>query len=128
MEVYVVMCRTGEYDCEYTRPVFVINTKQEAEEEVFRLNNSVRKYCQRINRLEEKLENRAAYLADKASPDLAGKEFLDLDDYEEWDSVFNLAYDKLYDKLRKKYPNLTGDYDESTSWYYYERCEFKGES
>lgn len=119
-EVYVVMCRTGEYDCEYTRPVLVVNTKQEAEEEVLRLNNSVRKYCQRLCRLEERIESRAVYFADKTH---SAEE-----DQDKWEDVFNSVYDSLYDKLRKKYPDLTGDYDESTSWYYYERCEFKGES
>lgn len=119
-EVYVVMSRIGGYDFEYTRPVLVVNTKQDAEEEVFRLNNSVRKYCKHLCCLEERIESRAEYLADKAHPDK--------EDYEKWDSAFDSVYDKLRGELRKKYPDLTGNYDESTSQYYYELCEFKGES
>jgi len=114
-----VMCKTGEYDCEYTRPVLAVSTRQEAEEEVLRLNGCVRNYCQRISRLMDKIESRAMFLADK--------EHSAEEDRDKWSSVFDSVYDNLYGKLREKYPTLTGDCDESTSWYYYEKCEFKGD-
>lgn len=117
-EVYVVMRVIGEYECEYTRSELVVNTKQEAEKEVLRLNSGVPAYCERIDRLVCKISSYAAHLADKAHSDKQ---------YEgSWYEVFDSAYGTLIDKVRKKYPTLTDCYDESTEFYYYERCEFKG--
>lgn len=113
---YVVMCLTGDGYDEYRRPILVVNTKEEAKQEIERLSASVPEYSEYLERLHDKVHDIAWREAEKVN----GTAYSKL-----WEDVYNKVCEHFYNLIEKKYPHLTTDIDMSNAYYYYEKCRTK---
>lgn len=113
---YVVMCNTGDCCDSYQRPVLIVNTEEEAKEEVERLSSSVPEYSDYLERLFDRVYDIAEREANKASDDA----------YKEpWNAVYDKVCEHFYALVEKKYPHLTTDSGYADAYFYYEKCEIK---